>query len=65
MDLGKSLRIALAKDGTSQITLANDLDVTKQVISLWVRSGNITRDNIRVLAKYFNMKVSEFIALGE
>lgn len=65
MDVGKSIRIALAKTNRSQKWLAEELGVTRQII--WVAKNNksATGQRIEAYAAAFGMKASEFIALGE
>lgn len=65
MDLGLSLKIALAKADINQTKLANDLGIDRQMVSRWVRTGNIPRDTVAKLSEYFGLKPSEFVALGE
>ena len=65
MNLGNSLKIALTKANISQSKLATDFCISRQTVSRWAKSGNMTKETIIDLAGYFNMKPSEFIALGE
>lgn len=65
MDLGKSLIMAMAKKGIKNKELAEVLETTPQQISIWRASGGISRPAVVNLANHFEMKVSEFIALGE
>ena len=65
MDLRKSLRVAIASKGVRNIDVAEYLGYTPQQITNWLREGNISSQNITKLSEYFEMKASEFIALGE
>lgn len=65
MDLAKSLRIVLAQRGMQQKDLAEQVGVSKQIVSLWTNTGNISRVNLELICKTFEMNVSEFVALGE
>jgi len=65
MDLGLSLKIALAKSKKSQAQLADDLGLKRQAVNRWATTGSMTKDTIEVLANYFGMKPSEFVSLGE
>lgn len=65
MDLGLSLKIALARKKMTQTELANDLGVSRQIVTRWVITGNMPKSKMAELAEYFEMKPSEFVALGE
>jgi transcriptional regulator with XRE-family HTH domain len=65
MDLGKSLRVALAMKNMQQKTLAKELDINQRQISNWVASGKFSRESLANICKALDMPVSEFIALGE
>jgi transcriptional regulator with XRE-family HTH domain len=65
MDLGKSIKIALIKKGVLHKQMAEDLGISPQQVSLWIRRGRLSQDNLRSVASYFQMPVSQFIALGE
>lgn len=65
MNLSKSLKIALVKADKSQAQLADDLGVKRQVVNRWANTGNMTKETLETLADYFDMKPSEFVALGE
>ena len=65
MDLGKSLRIAIAMKGIKQKQLAIELKTSDQQVSNWVNSGAIKQKSLVDMCKFFDMKVSEFISLGE
>jgi len=65
MDTGKSLRLLMTKYELSAEHLAMDLGVSKQTVSSLRRNKLISGRNIALLAKYFDMKASDFIRLGE
>ena len=65
MNISKSVKIALAKNEKSMIWLAEQLGVTRQQASVLANKNGLNTKNIEKLAAAFDMKVSEFIALGE
>jgi len=65
MDTGKSLRLLMTKKEIGADELADDLGVSKQTISTLRRNKFISGRNIALLARYFDMKASEFIRMGE
>ena len=65
MDTGKSLRLLMTKNELSTEHLAIDLGVSKQTVSSLRRNKLISGRNIALLARYFDMKASDFIRLGE
>ncbi len=65
MNFGKSLKIALAKREISQSDLAKELNVTRAYISNISRKKECSGGVLRMMAKHFGLKVSEFVALGE
>jgi hypothetical protein len=65
MNLGKSIKIALVKKGAKNKQMAKDLAVSEQQLSGWIRTGRMNLDNLLAIASYFQMPVSQFIALGE
>ena len=65
MDLGKSLRVAMARKGIKNKELAEHMGVHTAHITTWRREGSIGRDNLVAIADYFEMPVSEFVKLGE
>lgn len=65
MDIGKSLKIALLKNNMEQADLANKIGIHQANISKIACGKNITTETLGRLAGAFNMKVSEFVALGE
>lgn len=65
MNTGKSLRIALIRKSMKQHQLAEKLNVTSQVVSNWTRRTSMKESTINKICECLEMKVSEFIALGE
>lgn len=65
MNLSKSLEVAIAMKGIKKKELAEWMQTTPQQVSNWIGSGSIKQATIIELCKFFNMPVSEFIALGE
>lgn len=65
MNLSKSIRIALAERDLKQLDLAAGLGVQDSQVSRWVTKNTTTLDNIKRISKFFKLKVSEFIKLGE
>ncbi len=65
MNIGKSLQIALKQKELRNIDLAESMDTSEQQISIWANKGNITNKNLKRICERLDMKVSEFIALGE
>ena len=65
MNLGRSLKVALALEDMMNKTLAEKLGTSPQQISNWIGSGDIGKDSLIKICQIFNMPVSEFIALGE
>ena len=65
MDIGKSIRIALAKANKRQQWLADEIGITRQMMCLAKQNKYATGQRIEALAKAFNMSASEFVKLGE
>ena len=65
MNLVKSVRVGLAKNGMNQGDLAEKIGMSKPHLSKMIRQKYHTRDQLVTLAGAFNMTVSAFIALGE
>jgi hypothetical protein len=65
MNLGKSLKVALALKGMNQSELARtNCWCLRKINKLANRAGG-TVENINQLSAAFGMKASEFVALGE
>ena len=65
MNLSRSLKIAIAKKVIKHKDLAEALGTSSQQVSNWIKSGSIKQSSIVDLSAFFEMPVSEFIALGE
>jgi DNA-binding Xre family transcriptional regulator len=65
MNLGKSLKMALAYRVMRNKELAAKMNTSTQQVSNWLSSGNIKQSNLVEICRVLDMKVSEFIALGE
>ena len=65
MNVGKSLKIALVKKGMSQTELAKKMGVHDQWVSKLANSESAAQTTLVGLATALDMKVSEFVALGE
>lgn len=65
MNLGKSIQIARAKRGLQVKELAEKLGMKPTSLSQLSSQDSCTGATLQKLAKAFDMKVSEFIALGE
>jgi len=65
MNVGKSVKIALATQEKNQGWLADQLEVTKQQASNITNSPKASSQTIDKLSKVFRMSSSDFIALGE
>ena len=65
MNIGKSVKVALAQQEKGVKWLANEAEVSRQSAWLYTTKRNPGSDVIEKLAGIFGMKESEFIALGE
>jgi len=65
MNVGKSIKIALAKRDINQTQLAGKLGFTQVWVNRLANSRTASMTTVETLAQAFNMRVSEFIALGE
>lgn len=65
MNIGKSIKVALAQRDMKQNQLADQLGKSARWINLLANSKGASTDTIEMLAKGFGMKASEFVALGE
>lgn len=65
MNVGKSIKVALAKREMRSGDLAKILGVTPQTVSTMSSRVTCTGQMLIHLAQSFDMKVSEFVALGE
>jgi transcriptional regulator with XRE-family HTH domain len=65
MNIGKSIKVALAMKGMTQKELAKRLDITPPALSQLAGQESCTGATIGRLATALQMKASEFVALGE
>jgi len=65
MNIGRSTKIALASSGHTNEWLASQMGVTTSQASRIKGQKSASGLSMESLAKVFDMKVSEFIALGE
>lgn len=65
MDIGKSVRICMARDQITGKELAEKLGMREQSMYRLKNEKSTTGQRISQIAKVFGMKASEFIALGE
>lgn len=65
MNLRKSVMIALASKEMKQKDLADQLGMSQGSMSQLVNQKSCTGATLQKLAGAFDMKVSEFVALGE
>lgn len=65
MNVGKSLKMALAKRDMNQIQLAEKMKCTQVWINRLANSESASMGTVTHLAEALDMKVSEFIALSE
>jgi plasmid maintenance system antidote protein VapI len=65
MHVGRSVKVALAKQDKTQQWLADKLGVSRTRTSTIANAEDAGSPLLRRLAAAFSMKVSEFIALGE
>lgn len=65
MNVGKSLKVALAKKGMRQNEFAEQMKVSRQWIGKLANSEKAGMGSVELLAAAFGMSVSDFIKLGE
>lgn len=65
MNVGKSLKIALAMRDLNQTQLAAQMKCTQVWVNRLANSRSASMATIESLAGSLDMKVSEFLALGE
>ena len=65
MNVGKSLKLALVKDGRTQRAFALDLGFGPVWVSRLANQRSASMNTVETLAAAFGMSVSEFIRLGE
>ena len=65
MNIGKSIKIALLHKGCTQKQLSKMLRVHISTVVRLANGRSCSMDRVNQLAEVFEMKVSDFIALGE
>lgn len=65
MNISKSIRLALAEKHMTQTDLAAKLKCGTPNVSQICSSGRVRSETLKRIADVFEMKVSEFVALGE
>lgn len=65
MNVGKSIKVALVKRGLNQTQLAVQMKCTQVWINRLANSRSASMATVESLAKAFELKVSDFLALGE
>tara|TARA_R110000803_G_scaffold25853_2_gene61746 strand:+ start:590 stop:787 length:198 start_codon:yes stop_codon:yes gene_type:complete len=65
MNLGISLKVALAKSPMNNKMLAEMIPTSPQQVTNWIASGSINSKNLKRICELLDLKVSEFVALGE
>lgn len=65
MNLRKSIKMCLAEKGMAQKDLAEKLGMSQTSMSQLAAQKSCTGATLQKLADAFDMKVSEFVALGE
>lgn len=65
MNIGKSIRVAMAINERNTKWVANGLDASVSWVNMIKNQTGVSQKTLEKLAKLFDMPVSEFIALGE
>jgi transcriptional regulator with XRE-family HTH domain len=65
MNLGKSVKIALAMKGMKQMELAKMIGYSPRRLSRICNQDQFGMGNAQLIAEALDMKVSELVALGE
>lgn len=65
MNVGKSIKVALAQKCMSQAELAKRMGLTHTWVSALANKPKASTATIEALAVQFDMKVSDFVRLGE
>ena len=65
MNVGKSIKVALAQKCMSQAELAKRMGLTHTWVSPLANKPKASTATLEALVAQFDMKVSEFLALGE
>ena len=65
MHLGKSLKMALAKKPMRNKTFAELMETSESNVSRWISTGSIKQGKLNRICEILDIKVSDFVALGE
>lgn len=65
MNVGKSIKVALAQKCMSQAELAKRMGLTHTWVSALANKPKASTATIEALSAQFDMKVSDFVRLGE
>ena len=65
MNIPRSIRMCLAMCGENQAWLASQLGISHQAVSHMMKSKHASGKRIDALAAIFELKASEFVAIGE
>lgn len=65
MNIKRSINIALAKEDKDKSWLLEQLGMKQPQLSALIKANKANTATINRIAVVFNMKLSEFIALGE
>jgi len=65
MNIGRSINVALAKKDMKKVDLVNAFGWSSAYVSRICKSPEMGMGSVQKLAEFFDMQVSEFIALGE
>jgi DNA-binding Xre family transcriptional regulator len=65
MDIGKSIRVALAQKNIRRSDLAGKLGCVRSNVTQMCTTGKVRSETLKRLAEIFEMSVSDFIKLGE
>jgi DNA-binding Xre family transcriptional regulator len=65
MNIGRSINVALAKRDMKRADLMRSFGWSPAYVSKICKSSEIGMGSVQKLSEFFDMQVSEFIALGE
>lgn len=65
MNLGTSIKVALAKQGKNQTWLADQMNVSTNAVSKICTQNKAGTERLNKICEILGMPLSEFIALGE
>ena len=65
MNLGKSIKVALANRELKNKDLAQMLGLSPSQVSKWISTGRMSIDNQKAICRALGIKPSYFVSLGE